>query len=85
MLAPHTPISHINWEIVINIEKLSPTPKKWPPILIPHNTDAPDAANNDSVDAPHSADDYAAYTKPIHLSLHNRNRNRKIPPITKKQ
>ena len=39
MMVPHTPISHIHWEIVINIAKSPPTPKKNDPQhWCPHQT-----------------------------------------------
>ena len=72
ILSPKTPISHIHWEIAINVAKIPPTPKTITP-----NTDAPDA------DAPNAADDDDAYTKSIHLYLHNINCNPKITPNTK--
>ena len=71
ILAPQTPISHIYWEVAINIAKLPPTPKK----NMTPNTDAPDADDNDYANSPYAADYDADYTKPIQLSLRNFNRN----------
>ena len=48
-------------------------------------TDAPDAADDDSFDAPYAVDGDAYYPKWIHLSLRNCNCNYKIAPNTKKQ
>ena len=72
VMAPQTPISHIHWEIAINIAKLPPTPKNMTP-----NTDANNA------DALNAADDDDAYTKSTQLYLHNINCSPKINPNKK--
>ena len=84
MMAPQTPISHIHLETAVNIAKFPPTPENMTPNNDAPDADSPNSSGNDAYDYPY-ADDYdAAYPKLIHLSLRNRNHNRKISSNTKK-
>ena len=76
-IAPQNPISHIYWEIAINIEKLLLTPKKNEPQHSCLWLWFSDDADNDA----YYDDD--AYSKLIHLSLCNAIAIAKSPPTKK--